>query len=171
MLRAHLAIFAALSLALAACGAGAPSPSAPHAMLGRAVEMSLPTNRGQLETLPARGAAFTVADYFGPSCVPCREAVPRLHARKADFEAAGGRLVLIAVLGDGESTEDARRALESWGVTGERFLVDNGDASKREAGVRSLPTTLVLDARAVVRWAAPPGATAEDVLRAARAAR
>ena len=94
-----------------------------------------------------------------------------LNATFVEIEALGGKLVLIGVFADSETTDDARRALASWGVGGAPFLVDSGDASKREAGVRALPSTLVLDAKGVVRWVAPPDATAADVVAAASAAR
>jgi hypothetical protein len=52
-------------------------------------------------------------------------------------------------------------------VTGAPFLVDKEGTGEREAGVRTLPATLVLDAGGKVRWVAPPGATAEAVVAAA----
>ena len=82
----------------------------------------------------------------------------------------GAALVLIGLLDGNESTEDARAALASWGVAGASFLVDSGDASRREAGVRSLPTTLVLDAHGVVRWVSSADSRASDVVAAAQAA-
>jgi hypothetical protein len=77
--------------------------------------------------------------------------------------------VLVAVLSDAESTDAARAALASWGVSAP-FLVDRGDVLRREAGVRDLPATLVVGQDGVVRWVAPPLSKA-DVVQAARAAR
>lgn len=170
MLRTARLAFSAVVL-LAACAPGAPPRSVQHEMLSKAVEMSLPTDRGELGALPAPGAGVTVADFFGPKCAPCAQKLPALHAKRAEIEALGGKLVLVGVLADSETTDDARRALASWGVGGAPFLVDSGDASKREAGVRALPTTLVLDAKGVVRWVAPADATAADVVAAVGAAR
>jgi hypothetical protein len=73
--------------------------------------------------------------------------------------------VLVGVLADGESTDDAKRALGSWGVTAP-FLVDRDGTGKREAGVTTLPATIVLDASGAVKWVAPPSATADDVVAA-----
>lgn len=159
----------AVTVTLVSCGAATAPPSAPTEMLGKGVELSLPTDKGALATVPAGGAPVTVLDFFGPTCPPCEKKVPALYARRAELEAAGAKLVLVAVLGDGETTDQARAALTRWGVTGASFLVDAGDASKTEAGVRGLPTTLVLDAKGTVRWSAPPDATASDVIAAARA--
>jgi thiol-disulfide isomerase/thioredoxin len=108
-----------------------------------------------------------VLDFFAPTCEPCKEAIPALFAKKAEIEARGARLVLVAVLGDGESTEDARRALASWGVRAP-LLKDSGGVSQRELGVDRLPATVVLDGNGVVRWVAPSKATAEDVVAALR---
>jgi hypothetical protein len=158
---------------LTACGASAPpSPaSAASDQLGKPVDLTLPTDSGELASLPAAGAQATVADFFAPSCEPCAKKVPALYRRRAELEAMGAKLVLIGLLAGKENTEDARGALASWGIPGATFLVDAGDASKREAGVRNLPATLVLDARGVVRWAASADSTADDVLAATRAAR
>jgi hypothetical protein len=73
---------------------------------------------------------------------------------------------LIAVLADNESTDDAQRALASWGVSAP-FLVDREGTGRREAGVLDLPATLVLDERGVTKWAAPVGASTADVVAAA----
>jgi hypothetical protein len=102
-------------------------------------------------------------DFFSPSCDPCREKVPALVAKRGELEARGAKLVLVAVLADSESTNDAQRSLASWGVS-EGFLVDKGGVSNREAGVSGLPATLVLDADGGRVWTAPPTATAADVL-------
>jgi AhpC/TSA family len=97
--------------------------------------------------------------------VPCKVAVPALFARKAEIEAKGARLVLVGVLADAETTEDARRALASWGVRAP-FLKDSGGVSQRELGVDKLPATVVLDGTGVVRWVAPPDAAPDDVVTA-----
>jgi hypothetical protein len=73
---------------------------------------------------------------------------------------------LIGVLASGESTDDAKRALASWGVSAP-FLVDNAETGQAEAGVRALPATIVLDGRGVAKWVAPAGASADDVVAAA----
>ncbi|HRG99906.1 MAG TPA: TlpA disulfide reductase family protein [Polyangiaceae bacterium] len=143
-----------------ACG-GSPPPSAP--ITAKSVGFALPSDDGALVTVPVPGARATVLDFFGPTCEPCKAKVPALEARRAELAAKGAKLVLVGVLADGESTDDAKRALASWGVTAP-FLVDRDGTGKREAGVVSLPATIVLDASGAVKWVAPPGATAADVL-------
>jgi len=114
-------------------------------------------------TVPLPSARLTVVDFWAPSCVPCQKKLPALVEREAALNALGARLVLVAVLSDGESTADAELTLGSWGVH-RPFLIDRGDASRSQAGVDHLPSTLVLEQAGNVRWVAPPDASADDVL-------
>jgi thiol-disulfide isomerase/thioredoxin len=157
--------FALLFWLSSGCGQGAPA-SAPHHELGRPVAFSLPTNEGALVSVPLAGAHATVLDFFGPSCEPCRKALPALYRERGELANHGAKLVLIAVLADGESTDDAKRALSSWGVSAP-FLIDREGTGLREAGLKVLPATLVLDERGVTKWVAPIGASAADVVAAA----
>jgi hypothetical protein len=88
--------------------------------------------------------------------------VPALVAKQGELRAKGAELVLVGVLSAGESTEEARGVLASWGVRAP-FLIDRGESAKKEAGVTSLPATLVLGPGGKLLWVAPTGATAEDV--------
>jgi hypothetical protein len=157
----------ALAVVVASCAVPHPRASAPSPVLGQAVSFTLPTDSGGLVTVPTADHRALVLDFFGPTCPRCRDTVPALLARKADVEARGAQLVLVGVLGDGESTEDARRALASWGVRAP-FLKDGGGVSQKELGVDKLPATVVLDGAGVVRWVATAAATADDVVAAVR---
>jgi thiol-disulfide isomerase/thioredoxin len=158
--------FALLFGLLAGCGQRAPA-SAPNDKLGQPMSFSLPSDEGALVSVPIAGAHATVLDFFGPSCEPCRKALPALYEQRGALASHGARLVLVAVLADGESTNDARRALSSWGVLSAPFLVDREGTGRREAGVMNLPATIVLDERGVTKWAAPLGASAAEVVTAA----
>ena len=155
---------------LAGCGGANAVASAPHPLLGRSAELAIPDDRGNLGAFPDPAASATVVDFFGPTCVPCRKSVPELYARKAELQAMGVSLVLVAVLGDSESTDEARQALASWGVPGVSFLVDSGKASSRDLYVSGLPRILVFDAASRVRWASPDEVSADAVVEAARQA-
>jgi thiol-disulfide isomerase/thioredoxin len=152
-------------LALAACGSAPPRASAPSPLLGQSVSLALPTDTGGLFTLPREDHRPLVLDFFGPTCAACRAKVPAMLAKKAAIEAKGARFALVGVLGDAESTDDARRALASWGVRA-AFVVDRASVSRRELGVEVLPATVVLDGGGAVRWVAPPDAAPEDVVAA-----
>ena len=151
---------------LAGCGHGALPPSAPNDKLGQVVSFSLPSNDGTLVTVPVQGAHATVLDFFGPTCEPCKKALPELYAQRHTLEARNSKLILVAVLADGESSDDAKRALQAWGVDAP-FLVDSHETGRREAGVTALPATMVLDAQGVTKWVAPAAAAVEDVIAAA----
>ncbi len=161
----RLLLVSCASLALASGCGGAPQ-SAAHPKLNQEVSLTLPSNEGQLVTVPLRGKRAVVLDFFGPTCKPCEKAVPALQARRGELEAKGAELVLVAVLGDGENSDQASAALQRWGVKGATFLVDKSDASRRELGVQSLPSTIVVDDKGVVRWVAKESATAADVVAA-----
>lgn len=168
-------VFAVFALP-SGCGGAAtgPSASAPEfESRGQSASMIvfyLPTNHGELRPVPPPGRA-SVVDYWAPSCEPCRKTLPELVRRRPELEARGVELVLVGVLAESESTEFGERTLALWGVPGEHFLVDRGDASAREGGVTTLPATQVFDARGALRWTALLGATVDDVMRAAEAVR
>jgi thiol-disulfide isomerase/thioredoxin len=159
-----------LCTVVACGGASADGSSAGDPRVPRRgpVHIDLPSDSGDLVSLPLAGRA-TVVDAWAPSCAPCRDAVPALVKRQTDLEGAGVKLVLVAVLAEDESTELARTTLASWGVKAP-FLVDRGDVLRREAGISSLPSTLFLSPEGEVRWISPLSATADDIVRAARVA-
>jgi hypothetical protein len=156
-----------LALGLIACGKAADAP--PSSPGGRAVRFSLPSDAGDLVSVPLPNQA-AVIDAWSPTCVPCKEKLPKLVARRKDIEAANAKLVLVAVLADGESTDEAKKALESWGVR-EPFLVDRGSVLRSEAGVDALPSTIIVGPDGSLRWTAKPTSTEEDIVTAARNSR
>src|SRR5258708_2462204 len=102
--RLALSAMAALSCANVTAG----SPAAPRsAMLGQSVAFVLPGSDGTLAKVPLPGARATVLDFFGAPCAPCKERVPALVASRGEPARRGAGLVLVAVLGDGESSADA----------------------------------------------------------------
>lgn len=155
-----------LMLWLGACAShSSRPPSASSPMFGHKVAFALPSEEGALVQVPTAGARATVLEFFAPTCVPCRQRVPALAAKQDALAASGASLVLVAVLSDNESTEQARSALSAWGVQVD-FLVDSANISQSQAGVRGLPQTMVLDAVGEVIWVAPLTATADDVVAA-----
>ena len=128
----------------------------------------LPSNEGQLLSVPKPKARITVVDAFAPSCAPCAKKLPALMAKRSELAEAGASIVLVAVLASDESDTQALEALRSWGVE-QSFLVDRGDVLRRELAVAQLPATVLLDAAGKVRWVAPTTATAEDIVAAAKA--
>ena len=116
-------------------------------------------------TVPLPKPKATVLDFFGPTCAPCKRSIPAIVAKRGEIEAKGSRLVLVAVLADGETTEQADSALRSWGVKSP-FLVDAHDASRKELGFKGIPATFVVEKSGKVLWSAPAGSSAGDVVGA-----
>lgn len=151
-----LRLAALLSLALSACAASQPGS-------GRVVGFTLPDDAGDLVRVPLSAAKVTVVDAWATDCEPCKRSLPALVAKKGEIEARGGRLVLLAALREDESSDDARKVLDGWGVH-ERFLVDKAGTLKGATGVPGVPATFVIGKDGAIRWGAPPGASAEQVV-------
>jgi len=141
--------------------------SARSTALGKAVAFELPSNAGALVPIPQPGAAVTLLDAFAPTCKPCAKKVPALLSRQAELSEAGVKLVLVAVLDEDESIDDAMAALRAWGAEAP-FLVDRGDVMRRELAVDALPASVVLDRSGTVRWVASVETEADEVVAAAR---
>ena len=134
-------------------------------MLGKALRLDLPSERGDRIFIPVRHARATVVSFWSPGCKPCRNWVAELVRVRPDIEAKEARLVLVAVLAEGETAAQAESALGDWGVSS-TFVVDQGAAAQRAAGVTAQPGTLVVDEQGVVQWVAPAEATSDDALAA-----
>ena len=74
-------------------------------------------------------------------CEPCRQAVPALLEHRGELEGDQVRVVLLGVVEEGESIDDARATLSSWGVD-EPFMIDGGGALMRGFGYADLPATV-----------------------------
>jgi cytochrome c biogenesis protein CcmG, thiol:disulfide interchange protein DsbE len=163
-----------LAAALASCSASCATshsaslpPSASLPSLDQPSAFSVPDERGDLTRVPDGAARATVVEFWATSCEPCGKALPALGGEATRLERDGIALVLLGVLEGGEPLDRARAALRAWGV--ERpFLVDRGGGVQRAMGIDGLPATVVLDARGVVRWAAPPSAPPGEIAAAAR---
>lgn len=156
-----------LTVVLVACGGSSPPPTAPNDKLGEVVRFALQTDEGVVESVPVAGARATVVGVFGPKCGRCKDVMPALAAKQMDLAKRGAKLVLVGVLGRGESPDDAKRALSSWGVSSP-FLVDLDGTTKREAEIEDLPAVVVFDRDGKIRWVAPDDATADDIVAAAQ---
>jgi AhpC/TSA family len=150
-----------LLLASVACG----QPRDAQQASGPRIAFSLSTSDGQRAAVPTVTASATVVEFFSPSCEPCSHKVPMVVAQEAAIQAKGARLMLVAVLADGESTADASAALRKWGVP-RPFLVDDGNVARDVAGVTLLPAALVLDAQGHVLLRGSSTVTTAELLAA-----
>jgi cytochrome c biogenesis protein CcmG/thiol:disulfide interchange protein DsbE len=102
------------------------------------------------------GDAFDLADYagrplivnfWGPSCVPCRDEFPLLIDKAAEH--AGDGLAIIGVLTD-DPPEPARRFVADYGATWP--TVEDPDKSLKAAyRVAGRPQTYFIDADGIIR--------------------
>ncbi|MEZ4232424.1 MAG: TlpA disulfide reductase family protein [Polyangiaceae bacterium] len=153
----------------ASCGGTSTGPaSGPNTAIGQTVQFALPSDTGTLVAVPVSGARATIVEAFGPTCEPCSRKLPPLVLRRRALAENGVNLVLVAVLADRESTQDASRALADWGVASP-FLVDRGDSVAKTLDIRALPGSVILDKEGKVRWAAGPATTVDDIVRMAEA--
>jgi hypothetical protein len=113
----------------------------------------------------APGGRATVIHFWSPSCAACRSTIPAVLAKRRDLQAKGAEVLLVCTLGPEEHVEDARAVLSLWGIE-ERFAVDRGGAAMAQIGARSLPAIAIVDAGGHLRWLAPDGVTASDIVEA-----
>jgi len=157
---------------LAACGAGhspASSPTSGPVRCEADGGFSTPNDKGALVDVPDPTSRATVVEMCASWCKGCEKSVPALLEHRAQLEADGVRVVLLGVLEDGESIDDTRSSLASWGVS-DPFLIDRGGVLMRRYGFSDLPASVVLDAKGNVRWTSSKDSTLEDLEAAAREA-
>lgn len=103
------------------------------------------------------GDAFDLADYagrpvivnfWGPSCVPCRDEFPLLIAKQAQY--AADDLAVVGVLTD-DPPEPARRFADDYGATWPT-VEDPDKALKNAYRVLGRPQTYFIDADGVIRF-------------------
>jgi thiol-disulfide isomerase/thioredoxin len=156
--------------AIACQPSGTPaSPSNPPTRCEPGGSFSAPDHRGALVDVPSAESKAVVVEIWARWCEPCRTAVPELLEHRGDLEGDQIRVVLLGVVEEGETIEDARATLSSWGVD-QPFVIDRGGAMMRRFGFADLPATVVLDGQGNIRWTSEKGSTADDIVAAARAA-
>lgn len=149
-----LSVILVFCLALAAgCGFGKPekSPAAPPAAdvgvtVGKAAPaLSLPDLGGQTVSLPVAGK-ITVLNFWATWCPPCREEMPELD-RFA--KTAGADLAFYAI----NLQEPADKAAAFMRQNGYSMpvLLDESKAARTWL-INSIPTTVVIDKKGIVRY-------------------
>lgn len=102
------------------------------------------------------GEPFDLADYagrpivvnfWGPSCVPCRDEFPLLIEKSAQF--AGDGLAIVGVLTD-DPPEPARRFADDYGATWST-VEDPDKALKAAYRVAGRPQTYFIDGDGIIR--------------------
>jgi cytochrome c biogenesis protein CcmG/thiol:disulfide interchange protein DsbE len=88
-----------------------------------------------------------VVNFWGPSCIPCREEFPLMIVKLAEHEADG--LAIVGVLTD-DPEEPARAFVAEYGASWPT-VVDPGAAIKRAWAVIARPTSFFIDRDGVLR--------------------
>jgi cytochrome c biogenesis protein CcmG/thiol:disulfide interchange protein DsbE len=105
------------------------------------------TLTGATFDLAAQRGHPVIVNFWGPSCVPCREEMPLL-ARKATEHKDSG-LVIVGVLMD-DPVEPARSFVTEFGATWETVIDPNG-AIKKAYRVLNRPQSYFVDAQGFLR--------------------
>lgn len=123
-------------------------PTEPRASVGAAAPPIVGTTlEGEAFDLAAFAGRPIVVNFWGPSCVPCRDEFPLLIAKQAEYAADG--LVVVGVLTD-DPPEPARRFADDFGATWP--TVEDPDRTLKTAyRVAGRPQTYFIDGSGVIR--------------------
>ncbi|MCB9665208.1 MAG: redoxin domain-containing protein [Alphaproteobacteria bacterium] len=106
---------------------------------------------GEPLSLAGLAGRVVVLDFWATWCGPCRAVMPGLSSLHERYAADG-----LTVLGISDETSTTVRKFlvgqEARGVTYAHELALEGGGVRRDYGVRSLPTLVLVDAKGVVRW-------------------
>ena len=137
----RLALALAVALTIVACGGsdvakGKPVPNVAGTTL----------DGGTLDLASLRGHPVVI-NFWGPSCVPCRDEMPLLATKVAQHAASG--LVVVGVLMD-DPVEPARAFVKEFGATWQTVIDPNG-AIKQAYHVVNRPQSYFVDGGGILR--------------------
>jgi cytochrome c biogenesis protein CcmG/thiol:disulfide interchange protein DsbE len=147
-------LFALLIAALTTSGvlllvrAGSPGEPDTHAAVGsRAPAIAGTTLDGAAFDLTALAGKPVIVNFWGPSCVPCRDEFPLLEAKQTQHAADG--FAIVGVLTD-DPVEPAREFVTTYGGTWST-VVDPDKSIKAAYRVAARPQTYFIDRSGVIR--------------------
>jgi thiol-disulfide isomerase/thioredoxin len=101
---------------------------------------------GQFDLAAERGHPVII-NFWGPSCVPCREEMPLLAAKAAQHAASG--VVIVGVLTD-DPVEPAKAFAAQYGGSWDT-VIDPDQSIKRTYQIVGRPQTFFVDANGIYR--------------------
>ncbi len=134
---------AVLLLVAGGCALGGPGARKGEA----APDFSLPTLDGGADNLRNYRGRVVILNFWGSTCPPCRAEIPDLQATYAELR---GRGLVVVGVNWGESGETAAALAREFGLT-YPILLDGDLTVSGKYGVRSTPTTFIIDRQGVVR--------------------
>lgn len=159
------ALFAVAAIATAVLPGclGASMPSLDTPSLQQPVPATLLADDGSPVGVPLPGARSVVIHFWSPANEACKKTIPAVVAKRAEMQAKGATLMLVAVMPAGQTANDAKATLALWGID-ERFAIDVEGAYFRKIGAHDVPAFAVVDAAAGLPWLAPTGVTTPTTL-------
>lgn len=128
--------------------AGQGGPDSSHATVGqRAPAVAGATLDGAPFDLASLAGQPVVINFWGPSCVPCRDEFPLLGTKLTEHRADG--LTVVGVLTD-DPPDTARAFVADYGATWPT-VIDPAKSIKAAYGVAARPQTYFVDRSGVVR--------------------
>ena len=97
---------------------------------------------GHLWTLDELEGRPYVLNFWATWCGPCRKELPEMQRLAEEFESQG---VVVILINDGETVDQAREYLREYGLT-LPCIVDQSSRLARRYRVRALPTTVMVGA-------------------------
>ena len=123
--------------------AGAPEPG----LLGPAPQVELSSLDGQPLKLSSFRGHVVLLNFWATWCAPCRTEIPELNGLQHDLEASG--LTVVGVSWD--DSADGVREFQKELPQEYTVLLGGEDVQDKFAGIRSLPTTYIIDREGNVR--------------------
>jgi thiol-disulfide isomerase/thioredoxin len=153
-------------LALTACGAGTPPPSAPSALLAQALpDFQRPTLDGaKVDTKASRGQVVVVK-FFAKYCEPCKRTLPaaqELHEAHPD--------VLFIGVAEDERADDVREVVGTYHLSFP-IVHDVSNVLSGRYRVTDMPATFVADVSGKIIWVGGPENTESGLPLAIAAAK
>lgn len=134
------AVFAVVRFGSQDTGGRAAVDSAAPSIVGTTLD------GGSFDLAAVRGRPVLV-NFWGPSCVPCRDEFPLLAAKLAEH--APERLVVVGVLTD-DPPEPARAFVAQYGATWPT-VIDPEETIKTAYRVAARPQTYFIDGEGIIR--------------------
>jgi thiol-disulfide isomerase/thioredoxin len=145
-----------LSVLATSCGAPAPPPSAPSALLQKPIpKFKRRTLAGSsVNTEPGQ---VVVVKFFAKYCEPCKKTLPvaeRLHQENADVRFIG--------IAEDEYQADVDEMVQAYSLTFP-IVHDRGNVLAGRFRVSEMPITFVADASGAIRWVGGEGQKEDDL--------
>jgi peroxiredoxin len=116
----------------------------------RAPDFSLPARGGGTVKLSSLKGSVVVLDFWASWCVPCKKELPALEALARKWSDAGAPVVVLAV-GIDKERANGEKLLDALKISAVRALWDPDGKVPAAYDIPAMPTSLVIDARGLVK--------------------